>query len=82
MVRVTLKLAPSSPSFDGCASACPVRLDIVIGCPLAWVMLRCWPSSTAVACVNVIVPKSSKGSSVRRPTAGDSSIHSAEERED
>ena len=41
LVRVTLKLDPSSPSFDGCASACPARLNIVIGCPLAWAMLRC-----------------------------------------
>lgn len=45
-------------------------------------MLRCWPSSTVVALVNVTVPKLSKGSSTRRPAAGDSSTHSAEERED
>src|SRR5258705_1141207 len=45
-------------------------------------MVRCLPSSTAEAPVNVIVPKLSKGSSNRRPAAGDSSTHSAEERED
>src|SRR5207249_1445371 len=45
-------------------------------------MVRCWPSTTAVAPVNATVPKLSRGSTCRRPAEGDSSTHSAEERED
>ena len=82
LVRVTLKLAPSVPSADGRASACADVLSIVIACPFACLMLRCRSFSTVVAPVKVTVPKLSKGSSTRRPADGDSSTHSAEERED
>ena len=51
---------------------------MVIARPPAWAIVRCWPFSTAEASANCTVPKSSSGM-VRRPAAGASSTHSAEE---
>src|SRR5438067_8599352 len=45
-------------------------------------MVRSLPLSSVVPLVKVTVPKSSRGTSVRRPAVGDSSIHSAEESDD
>src|SRR5438067_1453905 len=45
-------------------------------------MVRGRPFWTVVAWLKVTVPKLSRGRSKRLPAVGDSSIHSAEERED
>src|ERR671933_197847 len=80
LVRVTLKLAPSVPSADVRARACADVLSIVIACPFACLMLRCWPFSPLVARVTVTVPKLPRSSTPRTPADGESSTHSAADR--
>src|SRR4051812_37451671 len=81
-VRVTVKLAPSSPSADGWASGWPVRVDMVIAWPLASATVRCSPSSVVVAPVIVTEPKLSSGSTLLVAEDGASSIHSADDNVD
>src|SRR5919206_4944172 len=78
-VRATLKMAPSAPSDDGCASAWRPAPTIVMACAPAWALVAVCPSLTDEPPVNCTVPKLSSGTTPPRPALGASWIHSADD---